>query len=293
MKLLPALCAFTLLAASLGQAESRKLAFSRGSAIFVSGLDGKNSQSIGKGSWPDISPDGTHVAFNTEAAKTPDRQIAVTDVTTKKTTLFSGVPSSNCHSPVWSPDGSQILFYIYVDNDWQVGLINADGTGFRYVMKAAANSRSYWSAAWAADGKSFYCQDLDTIFRIGLDGNIQRKWKLHDLVPHGGFSSGTHLAPSADGKSLLFDVDMDEQVTIKDWDGPPPAIWKFDFASGKATRVTPEKLFAWQPCWLANDEILFVTAKDGVKKISIYRQKLDGSGLTRVVPNAVMPSVSR
>jgi hypothetical protein len=50
---------------------------------------------------------------------------------------------------------------------------------------------------------------------------------------------------------------MDEDVTIKDWEGPPPAIWIFNLQTETASRITPSKMLATSPCWLSNDEILF------------------------------------
>jgi hypothetical protein len=41
-------------------------------------------------------------------------------------------PSNNCFGPVWSLDGSQIVFEIFVENHWRLGLLNGDGSGFRF-----------------------------------------------------------------------------------------------------------------------------------------------------------------
>lgn len=276
--------------------QASTLAFTRDGYVCVSDLEGKHVGKSQRGSWPEISPDGTHIAFNTETEKMTDRQISVVNLAAFKTTpptLLKDVPSTNCHSPAWSPDSSKLLFYLFVDGDWQLGQIDADGKNFRYVRKADSNHNSYWGARWAADGRSIYCHDLDAIYQLNLDGKVLQKWVLSDLVPRGGFNSGSSLAPSPDGKSLLLDVDMDEDVTIKDWEGPPPAIWKLDLASGKATRVSPPGLFAWQPCWLSADEFLFTNMKNGDKDFSIWRQKLDGSNRSLVIKNASVPSVSR
>jgi len=276
-------------------AQAATLAFSRDGVVCVSDLEGKHVGKVARGAWPEISPDGVCVAFNTEADKTPDRQIAIINLAGFKgsKTLLKDVPSTNCHSPAWSPDGKKLLFYLFAEGDWHLGQIDADGKNFQYVRKAEANHNSFWGARWAADGKSIYCHDLDAIYQISLEGKVLRKWVLTDLVPRGGFNSGSSLAPSPDGKSLLFDVDMDEDVTIKDWDGPPPAIWKLDLASGKALRVSPAGFFAWQPCWISGEEFLFTQMKDGEKAFSIWRQKLDGSGRALVVKDASVPSVSR
>ena len=77
---------------------------------------------IAGGGWPEISPDGARIAFNTEGdAKNrpgPERHIAVIDVATGKIDVFKDIPSDNCFGPVWSRDGSQIAFYIMSEGDW-------------------------------------------------------------------------------------------------------------------------------------------------------------------------------
>jgi TolB protein len=100
------------------------------------------------------------------------------------------------------------------------------------------------------------------------------------------------LSVSDDGKKLLIDLNMDEDVSLKDWEGPPPAIWMLDIASGKATRLTPKKSYASDSCWLSDSEILVVDAQKGAKTSSIYRVSLSNGASRLVIKNAVNPSVS-
>ena len=72
-------------------AAERKIAYDRGGKIFVADVDGTHSKKIAEGSWPEISPDGTRVALNTEGdAKNrpgPERHIAIADVASGKVRL--------------------------------------------------------------------------------------------------------------------------------------------------------------------------------------------------------------
>jgi len=60
-------------------AAQRKIAYEHRENIFVAVTDGTHQKKIAEGALPEISPDGTRVAFNTEAdAKTrpgPERHI--------------------------------------------------------------------------------------------------------------------------------------------------------------------------------------------------------------------------
>ncbi len=269
------------------------LGFERGGAVWVAKLDGTGARKIAAGSSPDISPDGTRIAF-TQDGKGADRNIAVAEVATGKVTaLKNQIPSNNCYRAVWSPDGRQLLFNIWTDNDWHIGLVNADGTGFRYLKKTAPKGKSCHSTCWAPDGRSLYLQDFDKIYQIGIDGTELKSWTVDAFIPKGSFSSGSHFAVSPDGRTLLMDAEMDESIKRKDWDGPPPALWTLDLTTLKATRLTPKGFFAWEPCWLSAEEIIFGSQADGEKNPSLHRMTFPGKERKLLLKNANSPSVSR
>lgn len=254
----------------------RKLAFERGSSIFTANLNGTGAKKLANGAWPDISPDGTRVAFNTDepSKNMPIRHIAVADIATGKISVFKDMPSANCFGPVWSPDSAKLVFQIYADEDWHAALVNADGTGFRYVKKAEPKGHAFYPQCWAADGKSIFFQDMDSVLQISLDGAVLKKWAIHDLVPDGDMSSSSRIAISPDGNTLLMDIEMNENVSRKGWVGPPPAIWAFDVTMQKAVRLTPQGFFAWQPRWISDTEYVFDSQSAKEKEPSIYRVPL-------------------
>src|SRR5207249_3428380 len=158
MKLL-AIAIFLCLAFSApSHAAQRKIAYEHRENIFVADTDGTHQKKIATGALPEISPDGTRVAFNTdEDSKTrpgPERHIAIADLGTGKITILKEIPSDNCFGPVWSPDGSKLAFSIMGEKAWQLGLVNADGSGFRFVNNAELKSEAFGEPTWACDGKS-------------------------------------------------------------------------------------------------------------------------------------------
>ena len=124
-----------LLTTAVALAGPRKMAFERGDNIWVANIDGTSAKTIAAGALPDISPDGARVAFNNEGdAKNrpgPERHIAIADIGTGKVTVLKDIRSDNCFGAVWSPDGKQLAFMIMADKKWQLGLVNADCSGFR------------------------------------------------------------------------------------------------------------------------------------------------------------------
>jgi TolB protein len=277
-------------------AGSQQMVFERRTAIWMANVDGSNPRKIAKGSGPDLSPDGTRIAFNTDDSSKTDlvREIAIVEVSSKKVTLVKGIPSKNCQRAVWSPDGKQILFNLWNGNDWDLALIRPDGSGFRSFKKASPEHQSLWSTCWSADGKSIFAQDLDYIYRFDLGGQELKKWKVDSLFPNGGMNSGAGMSSSPDGKTLLIEVEMDEEVTnMPDWDGPPPSLWTVDLDSGKTTRLTKKGMLGSGGCWLDRGHILFNLFSPKEKEPTIYEMDLEKKEIKSVIKNGVNPSVSR
>jgi len=281
---------------ALVNAAERKIAYERGENIFVADADGTHSKKVAEGALPEISPDGTRVAFNTEDdAKNrpgPERHIAIADVAGGKVTVLPNIPSDNCFGPVWSPDGKQLVFMIMADKRWQLGIVNADGSGFEFLKNSELNSDGLGGPEWARDGKSIFCHDLDNLYQIGLDGNILKKWELSKILTDASMNSGDRLSISPDGKALLMDVDCGAEHERKNWDGPQPAIEKFDLSADKAVRVTGKNDFVWEPFWLSANEFLCIIQKEKENEASIYRMSLDGKNPKLLVKHARTPSVS-
>jgi len=273
----------------------RMIGFERGGTVWVAKLDGTGAKKIATGSAPDISPDGTRLAFTHTAGKDgAERRIAFADIATGKVTVFKNqIPSDNCFRPVWSPDGTQLLFNIFTDSDWHLGLVSADGTGFRYLKKAAPQHNSFWSSCWAPDGRSLYVQDLTKIYKIGTDGAELKSWPIEGLVPKGSFSSASQFAVSPDGGTLLMGAEIDEPIKRKDWEGPLPTLWTMDLATQKTTRLTPTGFFAWEGRWLSAEEIIFASQADNEKEPSLHRMTLPGKERKLILKKANSPSASR
>src|SRR6266513_6289039 len=177
---------------ALSYAAERKIAYEHRDNIFVADADGAHQKKIAAGALPEISPDGTRVAFNTSAdSKTrpgPERHIAIADVASGKVTVLPNIPSDNCFHPVWSRDGNQIAFYIMSEGDWQIGVVKSNGSDFRFLKKAGPNNNSFWSMCWAPQDHSFFCQDLTNLYQFAVDGSLIKRWDIGKLTGVGSMS---------------------------------------------------------------------------------------------------------
>lgn len=277
-------------------ASPRKIAYEQRENIFVADVDGAHPKKVANGALPAISGDGTRVAFNTEGDARnrpgPERHIAIADVATGKMTVLKDIPSDNCYGPVWSPDGKQLAFMIMADKKWQLGLVNADGSDFRFVKNPELSGDGLGGLEWSRDGKWIFCHDLENLFQIDRDGTTTNKWALSKILTDASMNSGDRLSISPDGKTLLMDVDTGSEHERKNWDGPQPAIEKFDLGSDKAVRISGKNDFVWDPVWLSPTEFLCILQKENEKEPSIYRMSVDGKNPKLLVKHARTPSVS-
>ncbi len=276
------------------KAGARVMAFERGGAVWVAAADGTGAVKLAEGVDPAVSPDGRLVAptKDTSPANGVRRHIAVADVASRTSRVLASIPGDNSCAPVWSPDGSTLLVNVYANKGWGVGLVRADDSAFRYVFKPEPNGHSWWGAAFATDGSSIFCQDLEEIARFSLDRKKLWSAALSALFPTAGLNSGARLSPTPEGKQLLVDVDMDEDVTMKDWDGPPPSVFLVDVASKSAKRLTPKGAFVWQPVWLDASSFLAISIGLRDKEPSVVRVPFAGGSPVVLVRNARTPSVS-
>ncbi len=105
-------------------------------------------------------------------------------------------------------------------------------------------------------------------------------------------NSNSRLAASPDGKSLIMDIDMDEEHNRNNWDGPPPSLWLLEFNGGKATRLTERGFFAWHPSRLNTSEFLFASQGPNDNTPAIYGGSNKNGGQTLLIKNACTPSAS-
>src|SRR5439155_1178444 len=93
--------------------------------------------------------------------------------------ISSTTPATYGH-PAWSPDGTKIAFHSDRDGNFEIYVMNSDGSG---VTRLTNNYDSDWQPAWSPDGsriaftKNVYgcddydCWDFTSIYVINADGS--------------------------------------------------------------------------------------------------------------------------
>ena len=188
------------------------------------------------------------------------------------------------HNPVWSPDGSRILF-IHDDalpsppaykeakeyqshHPIEIAIMDRDGANRRVIFRSAP---VIYSAAWSPDGKTLAVSGIlggrTQLFLLAADGSG---------VPRSIAENGWTPAWSPDGKRLAFSVES------------PRGRWAIHIANADGTndvRLDAPPLSSGLPAW-SPDGRLIAFADSGEQ---IYLIAPDGANMRRVTPDAVSP----
>jgi len=286
------LCLIYGLGICITRGADRRIAFERDDGVHIANLEASLVRNLSAGIFPAISADAKRVVYTVveQNGETYVRRLAVIDIATGKSEILSKIPSDNSYYGTWSPDGKWIAFTLRAENLWHLGLIKADGSEFKFIKKGQQDKVTLYSPCWAGDGQSIFCHDVTNIYRLSLDGSVLAQWQIGNIVPNGGMSGDSRIDVSPDGNHLLLSVEMDEEYSRKDWDGPVPALWSFDLSTQRAVRLTQKNLFAWDACWLDNANVLFVSQNAGEKQPALYRT--NGKNQKRLIEDARHPTVS-
>ena len=188
-------------------------------AIYTMKLDGSNQSRINTGfgysTWPNWSPDGQKVAFIYMDDVEQQAGVAVIELETGTVTKLTieGCCAISTH-PSWSPDGTKIAFDSPRTGDWDIYVMNADGTGVTNISNARGTNEL--QASWSPDGTliAFMSNAVGhwEIYVMNTDGTSVRK--VTD-TPAGHEQAGA-LDPawSPDGKRLVFAKSDDYLYTV-------------------------------------------------------------------------------
>ena len=173
-------------------------------------------------------------------------------------------------SPAWSPDGQRIAFNSNRDGNYEIYVMNADGSGLTRLTHHDADD---YAPAWSPDGQRIaFDSDREEngeingeIYVMNADGSGLTRLTHHD-------ASDYSPAWSPDGQRIAFHSSRDgnREIYVMNADG-----------SG-LTRLTHHDASDSLPAWSPDGQrIAFTSNRDG-RNFEIYVMNADGSGLTRL-----------
>jgi Tol biopolymer transport system component len=200
---------------------------------------------------PAISPDGREVAY---AAGYPGAMhIYLRDAAGGRALPLTADLGGSQDSPVWTPDGSRIVFTRYaVGGESRVFAVPRMGGAAAPVGGAGVE------VAWAVRGDTVLYQRGDSLFIGGVGG----AWESVVTT-----AAGLHSAAwSPDGSRVAFVRGNREYISsrgIGNW--APSSIWTVGIRGGEAVRVTAASSGAFHesPAWLFDGRHLLLVSNVG------------------------------
>jgi Tol biopolymer transport system component/tRNA A-37 threonylcarbamoyl transferase component Bud32 len=219
---------------------------------------------------PTISPNGQHVAYSSGPLTRMRIYVRQQGSRAVPVTTDSGASQRR---PVWSPDGTQLLF-VQGNN---LVVVPALGGQPRVVVGRFAGS-----AVWSPDGKEIAYAVQDSLLVQPLGGGAPRV-----LQAPGQFSG---LAWSPDGQWIAY-VFGDPRFTtgVRDFGNIAPSQIRMTRADGgfpEARALTDARSLNVSPAWLPDSKsILYVSNRDGPR--DVYSVSISGSGHIEREPSRV------
>ncbi len=177
-----------------------------------------------------FSPDGNYIyytAFEPGAATGTLFQVPVLGGTARK--LFTGIWDKIS----FSPDGKQIAYFNYIDDEDRLMIANADGTEQRQLAVRKGNEffvSGTQVAAWSPDGKTIATTVGTTNPRKMSIAAVSVATGEIDLFSSQKFDWAGDPLWLADGKSVLFRANEIKFLQQK--------IWQVSYPSGEAKKIS-------------------------------------------------------
>lgn len=161
--------------------DGSKIAFSSyrdgSEGIYAMNADGTGVNRIARYEDPDFfvreltwSPDGAKIAFTgtteSDSGESNDVYVASADGSGQTARLTDGAGATYNECPSWSPDGSKIAFTSSTGGNYEVFVMDADGTDERNLTDSA--DASEYRAAWSPDGRRMAYAVLDPAGKADL-----------------------------------------------------------------------------------------------------------------------------
>ena len=190
--------------------------------VSVVKLDGTILNSVGFGSSPSLSPDGTRVVYIGPSVDGPADGLYIMDLASGNTTRLPGTTKGDIN-PLWSPDGSRIAFtrgpssgLIGAPGAYNVAVVNPDGSDLRQLTNSEGADANY-ALTWTPDGNSLL-YNVTSRNEASLNIIDVQTGEIRSLP---GIDSGS-VAFSPDGKRLVFEAALPLEkygLFVSDLDG--------------------------------------------------------------------------
>ncbi len=246
-------------------------------------------QKLGTGRFPALSPDGKWVAYFQETAGKNLLKI-VGASSGKEATHPSFRPSGYVTDLVWSPKGSTLAVGTSGDASYRIQLIpvsNGKNGATKTLPATVYGKTSVFALNWWPDGKSLLFHDLNTLFRVGLDGKLMEKTATSKIVgkPNSVDSLASFVPNPVKPTELAYTASVPGTAKFEQtFHEPNSALFVWNRTTGQRRRLTPPDMVATSPVWHKDGKgLVFCGYREPHYKqlypFRIYTVRTDGTGL--------------
>jgi TolB protein len=240
--------------------------------IMVSDWDGSDPQALTGASinlLPSWTPDGKTVAFTSFRGGAGAHLYTVDAISKQVRSLL--LMGDFTTGAAYSPDGARLLFSSSQNDNTDVYLAKADGTGVRRLTDARGIDIS---ASWSPDGKrvAFISERAGTpqLYTMAADGSDVRR-----ITFQGNYNQEPAWSPKGD---LIAFSGRDEHRVFD--------LYTVAVEGGKVTRLTQNLGTNEKPAWSPNGRYLLFSSTRGGKR-QIWMTQPDGSNQRQVTSEKV------
>ena len=219
---------------------------------------------------PEISPDGTQIAFSYQG---DIWTMPLDGSRVNRLTIHEGYE----RSPKWSKDGSRIAF-------------SSDrfGNDDVFVMPSIGGRPDRLTYHSAPDRVLGFNNDGQVLFNTRrLYAEVEREWEIFGVDQTDAATEfrymdalGFDAVVSPDGKKIAF-VRGTCRVAREDYRGPANRdIWIYHVDTGKYEQLSDFDGNDFMPQWASNDELYFISSRAG--KYNVFKQKVGSSKAQQV-----------
>jgi Tol biopolymer transport system component len=169
-------------------------------------------------------------------------------------------------SPHWSPDGSQIVFASDRDGNWEIYVMDADGSNqIRLTHDSNLDNYPIWSPNGSKIAYISYKEEQNDICIMDSDGSNQTN--LTENSRGDWFGSW-----SPDGEKMIFQSTRDgnQEIYVMDADG------------SNQIRLTENPSYDGNPFWSPDGSRIVYVARQEAGDFDIYTMDTDGSNKIRL-----------